>query len=133
MMRSTGRRNTREVGVVFRHRQTLQWRLGAHVRRSIPGVPRRLRERIGSCYVFRAPNSRADPSRMIFFSRSMSSARRLGAYGLTVPAVSLGVWAGVAISRGGAVPLAATPLALAVAVSAGYGGFRPGPLCLPPT
>ncbi len=63
---------------------------------------------------------------MIFFSRSMSSARRLGAYGLTVPAVSLGVWAGVAISRGGAVPLAATPLALAVAFSAGYGGFGPG-------
>src|SRR5258708_31995290 len=63
---------------------------------------------------------------MIFFSRSMSNARRLGAYGLTVPAVGLGVWAGVVISRGGAVPLAATPLALAVAFSAGYGGFRPG-------
>src|SRR5258708_21395657 len=63
---------------------------------------------------------------MIFFSRSMSNARRLGAYGLTVPAVGLGVWAGVVISRGGAVPLAATPLALAVAFSAGYGGFGPG-------
>src|SRR5258708_38379613 len=67
---------------------------------------------------------------MIFFSRSMSNARRLGAYGLTVPAVGLGVWAGVVISRGGAVPLAATPLALAVAFSAGYGGFGAGPFAL---
>src|SRR5258708_10946001 len=63
---------------------------------------------------------------MIFFSRRMSNARRRGACGLTVPAVGLGVWAGVVISRGGAVPLAATPLALAVAFSAGYGGFGPG-------
>jgi signal transduction histidine kinase len=62
---------------------------------------------------------------MVSLSRS-SSAGRLGAYGLTLPAVGLGLWAAVLIAGTDARPLAATPLALAVALSAWYGGLGPG-------
>src|SRR6266508_3445977 len=55
-----------------------------------------------------------------------SYARRLGAYGSTVPAVGLGLWAGLLMARAGATPFSLTPLSLAVAVSAWYGGFGPG-------
>ena len=63
---------------------------------------------------------------MISFTRSASRAGRLGAYGLTVPAVGVGLWAALLIAATDARPLAATPLALAVALSASYGGFGPG-------
>ena len=62
---------------------------------------------------------------MISWTRS-SGAGRLGAYGLTVPAVGLGLWAALLIAGTDARPLAATPLALAVALSAWYGGLGPG-------
>ncbi|HYT77503.1 MAG TPA: ATP-binding protein [Vicinamibacterales bacterium] len=63
---------------------------------------------------------------MFSFTRTRSSAGRLGAYGLTLPAVGVALWAGLLMARTTARPLAATPLALAVALSAGYGGLGPG-------
>jgi hypothetical protein len=62
---------------------------------------------------------------MTSWTRS-SGAGRLGAYGLTVPAVGLGLWAALLVAGTDARPLAATPLALAVALSASYGGSGPG-------
>ena len=59
-------------------------------------------------------------------SLTRSSARRLGAYGLTMPAVGLALWAALLIAGTDARPLAVTPLALAVALSAWYGGLGPG-------
>jgi signal transduction histidine kinase/ActR/RegA family two-component response regulator len=67
---------------------------------------------------------------MFFFIRTRSSAGRVGAYALTLPAVGLGLWAALLIARTDARPLATTPLALAVALSAGYGGLGPGLLAL---
>jgi len=63
---------------------------------------------------------------MISFSRYRSRASLAGAYGLTVPAVGLGLWVAVLLAGTDARPLAATPLALAIAVSAWYGGLGPG-------
>ena len=63
---------------------------------------------------------------MLSLIRSRGSAGTLGAYGLTVPAVALGLWAGLAMAGTDARLLAATPLALAVAFSAAYGGLGPG-------
>ena len=63
---------------------------------------------------------------MSSFTRTVSAAERLGAYGLTLPAVGVGLWAGMLIAGTDARPLAATPLALAVALSAWYGGLGPG-------
>ena len=57
-------------------------------------------------------------------------AGRLGAYGLTLPAVAAGVWAALLIARTDARPLAAVPLALVVAASASSGGFGPGVFAL---
>jgi signal transduction histidine kinase len=66
---------------------------------------------------------------MVSLTRN-SGAGRLGAYALTVPAVGLALWAAVLIAGTDARPLAATPLALAVALSAWYGGLGPGLLAL---
>jgi len=55
-----------------------------------------------------------------------SRAARAGAYGLTLPVVALGLGAALLIAGTDARPLAATPLALAVALSAWYGGLGPG-------
>ena len=63
---------------------------------------------------------------MISLTRNRSRAGFTGAYGLTLPAVGLGLWAAVLLARTDAQPLAATPLALAVALSAWYGGLGPG-------
>ena len=63
--------------------------------------------------------------RMVSLTRN-SRAGRFGAYGLTLPAVGLGLWAALLIAGTDARPLAATPLALAVALSAWYGGMGPG-------
>ncbi|MGH9410168.1 MAG: GAF domain-containing protein, partial [Vicinamibacterales bacterium] len=63
---------------------------------------------------------------MFFLMRSRGRAGGLGAYGITLPAVALGLWGALAIAHTDARPLAATPLALAVAISAGIGGFGPG-------
>ena len=63
---------------------------------------------------------------MFSLIRSRGSAGLLGAYGVTVPAVGLGLWAGLALAGTDARVLAATPLALAVALCAAYGGFGPG-------
>lgn len=63
---------------------------------------------------------------MLSLIRSRGSAGSLGAYGVTVPAVALGLWAALAIARTDARVLAAAPLALAVALSAAYGGVGPG-------
>ncbi|HVD94450.1 MAG TPA: hypothetical protein VNC21_19270, partial [Vicinamibacterales bacterium] len=63
---------------------------------------------------------------MSSFTRTVSAAERLGAYGLTLPAVGVGLWAGMLIAGTDARPLAATPLALAVALCAWYGGLGPG-------
>jgi signal transduction histidine kinase len=63
---------------------------------------------------------------MISFTRHHSRAGVIGAYGLTLPAVGLGLWAAVLLAGTNAQPLAATPLALAVAISAWYGGLGPG-------
>jgi K+-sensing histidine kinase KdpD/ActR/RegA family two-component response regulator len=48
------------------------------------------------------------------------------AYVLSVPAVAVGVLTGLALTRAGASPLAATPLALAIALTGCYGGLGPG-------
>ena len=63
---------------------------------------------------------------MISLTRPNSRAGVIGAYGLTMPAVGLGLWAAVLLAGTNAQPLAATPLALAVALSAWYGGLGPG-------
>jgi signal transduction histidine kinase/CheY-like chemotaxis protein len=63
---------------------------------------------------------------MISLTRNRSRAGFAGAYGLTLPAVGLGLWAAVLLAGTDARPLAATPLALAVALSAWYGGLGPG-------
>src|SRR6266850_1178562 len=60
---------------------------------------------------------------MISFTHTASRAGRLGAYGLTVPAVGVGVWAALLIAATDARPLAATPLALAVALGAFIAGW----------
>ena len=62
---------------------------------------------------------------MIVFTRS-GRAARVGAYGLTVPAVAAGMWVALLLSGTDARLLAATPLALAVASSAWLGGPGPG-------
>ena len=73
------------------------------------------------------PADRArDPLITMISLTRRSSAGRLGAYGLTLPAVGLGLWAAVLIAGTDARALAATPLALAVALSAWYGGLGPG-------
>src|SRR5262245_48664370 len=54
------------------------------------------------------------------------SARRMGAYVVTVPAVGLGVWVGVVMARANAMQFALTPLALAVVFCAWFGGLGPG-------
>jgi K+-sensing histidine kinase KdpD len=54
------------------------------------------------------------------------SSRRLGAYGLTVPAVALALWFGLLFVRAEAPQFAITPLALVVALAAWYGGLGPG-------
>jgi K+-sensing histidine kinase KdpD len=59
-------------------------------------------------------------------TRTVSAAERLRAYALSLPAVGAGLWAGILIARTDAHLLAATPLALAVALSAWYGGLGPG-------
>ena len=69
---------------------------------------------------------------MISFTRHHSRAGVIGAYGLTLPAVGLGLWAAVLLAGTDAQPLAATPLALAVALSAWYGGLGPGLFALAP-
>jgi signal transduction histidine kinase/CheY-like chemotaxis protein len=63
---------------------------------------------------------------MISLTRHHSRAGMIGAYGLTLPAVGLGLWVAMVLAGTDARPLAATPLALAVAVSAWYGGLGPG-------
>jgi signal transduction histidine kinase/CheY-like chemotaxis protein len=63
---------------------------------------------------------------MLSLIRSRGSAGSLGAYGVTVPAVALGLWAALAIARTDARVLSVGPLALAVALSAAYGGVGPG-------
>jgi signal transduction histidine kinase len=65
---------------------------------------------------------------MISLTRHHSRAGYIGAYGLTLPAVGLGLWAALLLTGTDARAFAATPLALAVALSAWYGGFGPG-LC----
>src|SRR6266540_1018653 len=63
---------------------------------------------------------------MVSLTRSKSVVGRLGAYSLTLPAVALGLWAAVLMAGTDAHLLAGTPLALAVALSAWYGGMGPG-------
>ena len=63
---------------------------------------------------------------MFSITRTRTSAGRLGAYGFTVLAIGLALWAALLMARTSARPLAATPFALAIALSAGYGGLGPG-------
>jgi len=63
---------------------------------------------------------------MMSLTRRTDRAGRLGAYVLTVPAVAAGCWAGLLLASGDAAALAATPLALAVALSGWFGGLGPG-------
>ena len=63
---------------------------------------------------------------MVSLTRRTDRAGRLGAYALTVPAVAAACWLGLILASGDAEALAATPLALAVALSGWYGGLGPG-------
>ena len=63
---------------------------------------------------------------MFSITRTRTSAGRLGAYGFTVLAIGLALWAALLMARTSARPLAVTPFALAIALSAGYGGLGPG-------
>lgn len=58
------------------------------------------------------------------------SRRRPGPYGITVPAVALGLWLGFLFARAQAPQFAITPLALVVALCAWYGGLGPGVFAL---
>ena len=51
---------------------------------------------------------------------------RLGAYGITVPAVAFALWVGLLFVRAQAPQFSIAPLALVVALSAWYGGRGPG-------
>jgi signal transduction histidine kinase/ActR/RegA family two-component response regulator/transcription elongation GreA/GreB family factor len=66
---------------------------------------------------------------MIFFTRS-GGAARFGAYAVTVPAVAAGMWVALVLAGTDARLLAATPLALAVALCAWHGGLGPGLVAL---
>src|ERR1051325_11582064 len=57
--------------------------------------------------------------------------RRVSDYGLTIPAVAMGLLAGSMAIRAGEAPFAVAPLALVVALSAWYGGFGPRGVGLP--
>src|SRR5205085_9967826 len=70
--------------------------------------------------------ARANPRQMFSITRTRTSAGRFGAYVVTVPAIGLALWAALLMARTSARPLAVTPFALAIALSAGYGGLGPG-------
>jgi signal transduction histidine kinase len=59
-------------------------------------------------------------------AESHRSRRQLGMYVFTVPTVSLGLWLGLLCVRADAPQFSITPLALAVALCAWYGGLGPG-------
>jgi signal transduction histidine kinase len=63
---------------------------------------------------------------MIALRKSEGPAGQFRAYVLSVPAVGVGVWAGLLAAPAGARPLWLTPLELVIALTAMFGGLGPG-------
>ena len=63
---------------------------------------------------------------MVSFRDGQGKTRKRAAYAFSIPAVAFGVWAGLRAAHADVQPLSLTPLQLAIALTAWYGGLGPG-------